>query len=76
MIREIITPRNCEYTLQIPKEYIDREIEILILPFDYTKSKKNKKIKKDIFSKTAGIFTSQNINPIEWQNSIRDEWDR
>ena len=30
----------------------------------------------DIFSKTSGIISSHNINPIEWQNSIRSEWDR
>jgi len=30
----------------------------------------------DIFSKTAGIILSHNIDPIEWQNSIRSEWDR
>ena len=76
MIREIITPKSQEYILQIPKEYIDTEVEILILPFAYVQSKKKKKNKKDIFSKTAGILASQNIDPIEWQNEIRSEWDR
>ena len=30
----------------------------------------------DIFSRTAGMISSHNIDPIEWQNSIRSEWDR
>ncbi|KIM08615.1 MAG: hypothetical protein KU38_09740 [Sulfurovum sp. FS08-3] len=30
----------------------------------------------DIFSKTAGILHSQKIDPIEWQETIRSEWDR
>jgi hypothetical protein len=30
----------------------------------------------DIFSKTAGVLHSQNIDPIEWQDAIRGEWDR
>jgi len=30
----------------------------------------------DIFAKTAGIISSQNIDPIKWQNDIRSEWDR
>ena len=30
----------------------------------------------DIFSKTSGMILSQNIDPIEWQNSMRSEWDR
>lgn len=74
MIREIITPHTREYMLQIPKEYIDTEIEILILPFNYSNPIKERKSKKDIFLKTAGILTSQNVDPIEWQNKIRSEW--
>jgi len=30
----------------------------------------------DIFLKTAGIISSQNIDPMEWQKNIRLEWDR
>jgi len=30
----------------------------------------------DIFSKTAGVLSSKNIDPIKWQNDMRDEWDR
>lgn len=30
----------------------------------------------DIFSKTSGILNSQNIDPIKWQNDMRDAWDR
>jgi len=30
----------------------------------------------DIFSKTSGILSSHNIDPIEWQERIRSEWDR
>ncbi len=43
---------------------------------DNPKFSEDKETKKDIFSKTAGILTSQNIDPLEWQNEIRDEWDR
>jgi len=76
MIREIITPKNEEYMLHIPTEYINRKVEILILPFDYTQSTQKKKPKKNIFLKTAGILASKNIDPIAWQNEIRGEWDR
>ncbi|MFK5975012.1 MAG: hypothetical protein QM493_00765 [Sulfurovum sp.] len=76
MIREIITPHSGEYTIKIPKEYIETEIEILILPFSYPKLTKKKRDKKDIFSKTAGILTSKNIDPIAWQDEVRSEWDR
>ncbi len=33
-------------------------------------------VESDIFSKTSGILSSHNIDPIEWQNSMRSEWDR
>jgi len=29
----------------------------------------------DIFSKTSGILSSHHIDPIEWQDTIRSEWD-
>jgi len=32
MVRKIITPQSEEYLLHIPKEYIDTEVEILVLP--------------------------------------------
>ena len=39
MIREIIRPSSEYYSLHIPKEYIDKDIEILILPFEYPEDK-------------------------------------
>ena len=33
MHREIITPQSDEYTVHIPKEYINTKVEILVLPF-------------------------------------------
>ena len=44
----------------------------ITLKFD-TSSKKVKD--DDIFSQTAGLLSSQNIDPIAWQNQIRNEWD-
>lgn len=35
MYREIITPINQKHTIEIPKEYLNKEVEILILPFSY-----------------------------------------
>ena len=32
MVREIINPQSEEYVIRIPKEYIDTQVEILILP--------------------------------------------
>ncbi len=76
MIREIITPQSQEYLLRIPKEYINTKVEFLILPFVYPKQEEKAKSRKDIFDKTVGILSSRNINPIKWQDEIRQEWER
>jgi hypothetical protein len=44
MLREIIRPTTRSYNIQIPQEYINTEVEILVLPFS---SKKSEKIKED-----------------------------
>ena len=33
MLREIIIPRTDQYSIHIPKEYINKKMEIFILPF-------------------------------------------
>lgn len=35
MVRKIIKPTSENYNLHIPKEYLGKNVEILILPFDY-----------------------------------------
>ena len=34
MVREIVIPHDSHYTLNIPYEYLNRTVEILILPSD------------------------------------------
>ena len=72
MVREIIKPISEIYNLHIPKEYINQQVEILILPFSY--DEKNSIQENDIFTKTLGILKNDKIDPIKWQNEIRDEW--
>jgi hypothetical protein len=33
MLREIIKVKSCDYTIHIPDEYINQEVEILIRPY-------------------------------------------
>ena len=44
MLRKIIIPTSKSYNIQIPQEYINTEVEILVLPFS---SKKSETIKED-----------------------------
>ena len=39
-------------------------------------SSPKKEKRDDIFSQTAGLLSSQDIDPIAWQNQMRSEWDR
>jgi len=41
MLREIVIPHSENYNVKTPPEYIDREVEILVLPMDTSKSKDN-----------------------------------
>ena len=38
MLRMIIKPESNSYVIDIPKEYINTEVEILVLPFTYDKT--------------------------------------
>jgi len=74
MVREIIKPTSEFYNLHIPREYINHEVEILVLPFSYDeKTQSEKKMSDDIFSKTSGLLKSKHIDPLKWQQEIRDD---
>jgi len=34
MLRKVIVPKKNHYTIDIPREYLNRQIEILIFPYD------------------------------------------
>jgi len=76
MIRKIIQVTSDEYVLHIPMEYINKEIEILILPFEnVSRTQYQDDFISDKIKKTAGILKKRNIDPLKWQNEIRSEWD-
>ena len=75
MIREIVRPTSTEYIVHIPEEYINKEVEILVLPIDTEGVVVERKATEELFSITAGILRSEGIDPIKWQQEIRDEWE-
>jgi hypothetical protein len=76
MLRMIIKPESNSYVIDIPKEYINTEVEILVLPFTYDKTVTVKNNNKNIFEKTSGILKHKNIDPVQWQKDIRSEYER
>jgi len=61
MYQTTLTPKSKEITIQIPDEYVNHKIEIIIKP-------SHEKI-----IKTAGII-KEKIDPLKWQKELRDEW--
>ena len=76
MVREIIKPVSEVYNLHIPKEYINKRVEILILAFSYNEKNEVMEQNDDILKKTSGILKNTNIDPLKWQEEIRDEWNK
>ena len=55
MIREVIRPENTKLTINIPTDYADREVELIIFPIDKKKvvpNSKKEKVKKSL----RGVF--------------------
>ena len=73
MIREIIRPQGKTYTINIPEEYIDKEVEIIVLPVRLERIHLEQSA--DIVRKTSGILSDKKIDPVCWQREIRSEWD-
>ena len=73
MIREIVRPTSTEYIIHIPEEYLDNEVEILVLPIN-TESVENKETNENYFTATAGILKVKGLDPVKWQQEIRNEW--
>lgn len=73
MIREIIKPQTQNHTIKIPKDYLNRKVEILIFPIGSVKPQSN--YRDQLIKKTSGILSGKKIDPLLWQKEIRSEWD-
>lgn len=64
MVREIIKPVSEVYNLHIPKEYINKRVEILILPFSYNENDKNIEQNDDVL-KNFRYFKKYKYRPFK-----------
>lgn len=60
MLRKIITPQTQDYTLQIPVEYLNTQIEILVLPFDNKEDDSHIDLSGDSIKKNRRYFSRSN----------------
>ena len=68
MIREIIKPTKENYTLKIPKEYINKKIEIILRPYE----------KRSLFGalkKYANPELIEKEKEIAWEKIIKEKED-
>ncbi len=78
MIRKIIKSSSEYYNVHIPKEYMDKRVEILVLPFDDESEENNQETNKNkkLLEKTAGLLRSRNIDSVKWRQDFRTEFER
>ena len=71
MIREIIKPQQNQIILNIPDDYVNKEVEFIVFPLEEKKEYKTKKKKslKGVFNKYADI-SKISLEENAWQNYI------
>lgn len=76
MLREIIKPDNEYYNLHIPKEYVGKDVEVIVLPlFDLIKTTRVEE--KKIFDPMAffGAASVDKASVDAYLSQTRSEWD-
>jgi len=75
MVRTIIRPKSNEITLDIPKEYVGKEVEITYLTLDelYGEKQKSEKTMKDFWGTLSDDATAKFHDYVK---QSRDEWER
>lgn len=75
MIRTIVTPKNTDLHLSIPKDYIGKRVEVLLYTTDEVKEEK-------VAVKAFGLRGKLHLSNEQYQdfnqylNDSRDEWNR
>jgi len=70
MLREIIRPTSDSYNIHIPNEYINTDVEILVLPFSYNNEKVGKSTQKKKKSLAGSLKEYANPALIEAEKDI------
>ena len=77
MIREVIRPQHNSFSINIPKSYINREVEVIVFPLD------NKEIAKvedtfesnnNITNSLFGILKHSSINANQYKDYLEKKY--
>ncbi len=76
MIRTVVTPQNTELHLSIPKDYVGKQIEVLLYTSDEVKEKR---IAPENIASLRGKLNLSNDQYEKFQQYLKDsrnEWNR
>jgi len=63
--------------IELPEEYMNKEVEVIVFPVQSFDDKgKRKNDIGQLMKKTLGILAERNIDPLQWQKKIRNEYER
>jgi len=74
MLKLKVKPKGEKIIIYLPEELVDQELEVIVSP---VKKKKNQieRIRNILKNRSENIFHSID-NPIAWQRSLREEWEK
>ncbi|WP_461834629.1 hypothetical protein [Desulfothermus sp.] len=74
MLKLKVKPKGEKIIIYLPEELVDQELEVIVSP---VKKKKNQieRIRNILKNRSENIFHSID-NPITWQRSLREEWEK
>ena len=77
MLREIIKPSKEYYNLHIPKEYMGKNIEVIVLPlFDLEKTVEKEEIKREFNPNDFYAITKTSKNDLDqYLLGSKQEWE-
>jgi hypothetical protein len=76
MTKTILTPKNVNYNLTIPEEYIGKQIEILLYSLDEVAGEKKVQPKKTM-ADFCGVLTENDYQLLKMHTEqARKEWNR
>jgi hypothetical protein len=70
MLREIVRSQKNELTIRIPNEYLNKELEVVILPLE-----PKKKSLAGIFKKYANKRLIEKESEIAWKKAMNEKHD-
>ena len=73
MIREIVRPKTQEIKIEIPKEYVNSEVEILVFNLNELKKHKQPSLQKFESIKNNISIVPANVNIINMENDINHD---